>query len=93
MAGVNLAGIIVACSKSYTLSLPVPDRKSYFVDILYLRTAAIWGWSKRALSCVVITNMVGMNLALHHKIINSYNWRRRSSSPLLFMAFSLISIQ
>jgi len=34
-------------------------------NVLYLRTAAIWGWTRRALVCVIITNMIIIPTAIY----------------------------
>ncbi|KLO19549.1 hypothetical protein SCHPADRAFT_66615 [Schizopora paradoxa] len=45
-------------------------------NILYLRTAAIWGWSRRAMCCVAITNMIIVPTAIYgiQSYLNSMNY-------------------
>ncbi|KLO06686.1 hypothetical protein SCHPADRAFT_945899 [Schizopora paradoxa] len=33
-------------------------------NILYLRTASIWGWTKRALACVVVANLIVLSVTI-----------------------------
>lgn len=34
-------------------------------NILYLRTAAIWGWTRKALCCVVLANLIIVPTAIY----------------------------
>ncbi len=57
--GLDVWGTLVANSESGSFFKRFRKTITCPVDVLYLRTAAIWGWTKPTLACVAAANMVG----------------------------------
>jgi len=55
-------------------------------NVLYLRTAAIWGWTKPTLACVAVANMFFVPLTVYHMDITLRYMKCRASLeiPVLF---------